>query len=75
MFNTFKGVQQRRARYLWVLMVDAPKGSGVEEKLVESTAIHPVRIGRDSWFLHEDNFTRNSGVYCQQPPIHEPSIP
>ena len=56
-------------------MVDASERSSVEQKLVKSATIHPVRVCRNRWFLHEDDFTRNGGVDCQQPPVHESPVP
>lgn len=73
-FRVFGTTQQNRRHYLWILVIDASERSSVEQKLVKSTAIHPVRVCRNRWFLHEDNFTRHSGIDRQQPPVHESSI-
>jgi len=64
-FRVFGGIQKNRVRYLWVLVVNASECSSVEQKLVKSAAIHPVRVRRNRWFLHEDDFTCNGGVDCQ----------
>ena len=56
--------RKNKGHYLWVLMVDASECSSVEQKLVKSAAIHPVRVCRNRWFLHEDNFACNGGVDC-----------
>ena len=63
-FKVFGGIQKNRVRYLWVLMVDASECSGMEKKLVKSTTIHPVRVCRNRWLLHEDDFACNGGVDC-----------
>lgn len=60
----FRSAQQSRIHYLWVLVVYAPKRPGVKQKLVERTAIHPIRVCVDGWFFHEHNFTCDHRVYC-----------
>ena len=57
-------MRQKKIRYLWILVVDASNCSSVEQKLVKSTAIHPIRVRVNRRFLHEDDFTRDSGIYC-----------
>jgi hypothetical protein len=62
--SAFRGTQQNRIRHLWILVVDAPERSGVEQKLVKSTTIHSIRVCRNRWFFHEDNFACDGGIYC-----------
>ena len=56
-------------------MVNAPERSSVEQKLVKSTTIHSIRVCRNRWFFHEDNFACDGGIDCQQPPVHESPVP
>ena len=65
---------KRRTTYLGVLVVDAAQRACVQQKLVERTTIHAVRVVRDGRFLREHDFTCDGRVDREQAPIHEAPV-
>ena len=60
--------------HLRILVVNTSKGPCVEKQLIQSSSIHPVRVGGYWGFLGENNLSRYTWVDSQHAPVHEPSI-
>ena len=59
---------------LRILVIDASQRPSVKEELVQSSSVHPVRIGSYSRLFSQNNFPRDCWVNRQHTPVHESSI-